>query len=87
MEQLDHLIEVLVQIVLVEYKYGLGGKEGRGRVVGNAEFDNGRSPRWKLCTCRAKVEKGICERRAEGTHLVLCSREVPYIIRSQSPPI
>ena len=24
MEQLDRLIEILVQIVLVEYKYGLG---------------------------------------------------------------
>lgn len=24
MEQLDHLIEILVQIVLVEYEYGLG---------------------------------------------------------------
>lgn len=31
MEQLDHLIEVLVQIVLVEHKYGLGAKkEGDG---------------------------------------------------------
>jgi hypothetical protein len=49
MEQLDNLIEILVQIVLVEYKYGLGQWKG---TVGNAELDNGRSPTWKLCAWR-----------------------------------
>jgi len=50
MEQLDHLIEILVQIVLVEYKYGLWDMvRSKKGTVGNAVFDNGQSPTWKLC--------------------------------------
>ncbi len=40
MEQLDHLIEILVQIVLVEHKYGLGHGQKREGMVGNAGFEN-----------------------------------------------
>ena len=47
MEQLYHLIEILVQIVFVKHKYGLGHDKG---MVKTAGFENDQSPTRKSYT-------------------------------------
>lgn len=69
MEQLDHLIEIFVQIVLVKYKYGLEGwsdVRSKKGMVGNADFDNGQSPTWELSQTHGGYAKMHGESRAEG---------------------
>jgi hypothetical protein len=82
MEQLDHLIEILVQIVLVEHKYGLGhgqNREGNRRIRKPARVRHGIYAH-TYGNAHGGDMKGIAE--AENTHLVLCSCEVPHIVRS-----
>jgi hypothetical protein len=83
MEQFDHLIEILVQIVLVEYKYGLGAwsdVRSKKGMVENAEFDNGRSPTWKLSYAHGGVRKDIAkaEQSRGGGH-------VPGLVHRRGP--
>ena len=76
MEELYHLIEFLIQIVFVEHIYGLRhDRMHQGMVVMHdseiARIRHGRDV------------KSIAKR----AYLVLCSCEVPHIVRSQSPPV
>ena len=75
MEELYHLIEFLIQIVFVEHIYGLGHDRMHQGMVEMHDSEI------------ARIRHGRDMKSIAKTYLVLCSCEVPHIVRSQSPPV